>query len=407
MDKLPKKRGKKPKSHKQTDTNISNSTLEKKKRGRKPKPKDIKLTEKKIPKKRGRKPLDPTKKIPITNQLIEENLILHLPIKSEEINHTSDTLLMKYNPIITTPQPFSIVNNFKEIETIDNPIDNSINTSSNLENSLNNISPQHNFNQTVINNSNNNSENNKDVLNNNNNSDNNNSNSNSNNNNSNSNNSDNNKDVLNNFKNVCKNYKNNPVLFEKNRVLPILLEYNELNKKNEWPTSVNIACFWCCESFTTIPVGIPIKKIDNTYHMYGNFCSPECAAGSIFDSKIYLNDCWERYSLLNIVYGNHKPIKIAPSKLCLKKFGGRLSIDEYRSICTKFDKSYKLLIPPMISVLPMIEEINLNDENNNIDMYVLNKEHIKKSNEEYRLKRNKPLPDSKYTLESCMHLKVL
>ena len=48
MDKLPKKRGRKPKSHIQTDTNISNSTLEKKKRGRKPKPKDIKLSVKDI-----------------------------------------------------------------------------------------------------------------------------------------------------------------------------------------------------------------------------------------------------------------------------------------------------------------------------------------------------------------------
>ena len=49
----------------------------------------------------------------------------------------------------------------------------------------------------------------------------------------------------------------------------------------------------------------------------------------------------------------------------------------------------------MVSVLPMIEEININDDNNNIDMFLLNKEQINKANEEYRLCRNKPLPDSK------------
>ena len=141
--------------------------------------------------------------------------------------------------------------------------------------------------------------------------------------------------------------------------------------------------------------------------MFGNFCSPECSAAYIFDNKRFLNDCWDRYSMLNIIYGNNEAIKIAPSNLCLKKFGGRLTINEFRNICTKFNKSYKLLLPPMISVLPMIEEINLNDDNTNIDMYLLNKDHINKANEEYRLKRNKPLPDSKNTLETCMNLKVL
>ena len=195
--------------------------------------------------------------------------------------------------------------------------------------------------------------------------------------------------------------------FEKNKVLPIMLEYNEFNKKKEWPSSINMCCFWCSEQFDSVPVGIPIMKQSDTYYMYGNFCSPECAAAYIFDNKKFINDCWERYSMLNYIYGNNESIKVAPSKLCLKKYGGRLSIKEYRHICTKFNKSYKLLLPPMISILPMIEEINLNDDSNNIDMYLLNKEQINKANEEYRLKRNKPLPDSKNTLESCMQLKVL
>ena len=54
-----------------------------------------------------------------------------------------------------------------------------------------------------------------------------------------------------------------------------------------------------------------------------------------------------------------------------------------------------------------IEEININDDSNNIDMFLLNKEQINKANEEYRLRRNKPLPDSKNTLESCINLNVL
>ena len=59
-----------------------------KKRGRKPKPKP-ENAEVKIPKKRGRKPLDSNKNIEINKNinLTEENVILHLPIKTEEINN--------------------------------------------------------------------------------------------------------------------------------------------------------------------------------------------------------------------------------------------------------------------------------------------------------------------------------
>ena len=71
-----------------------------------------------------------------------------------------------------------------------------------------------------------------------------------------------------------------------------------------------MCCFWCSENFDSMPVGIPMKKVDNTYYMYGNFCSPECAAAYIFDNKMFTNDCWEKYSLLNLIYGNTESIKL-------------------------------------------------------------------------------------------------
>ena len=67
--------------------------IQKKKRGRKPKPK-TESTEVKIPKKRGRKPLDSNKNIEINKNvnLTEENVILHLPIKTDEINTINRSL---------------------------------------------------------------------------------------------------------------------------------------------------------------------------------------------------------------------------------------------------------------------------------------------------------------------------
>ena len=118
-----KKRGRKPKNQLQlqTDSASISSQLEakpvpdKKKRGRKPKPKS-ETTEVKIPKKRGRKPLDSNKNIEVVknNIMTEENIILHLPIKTSDIdNLNSESLLMKYDPVLTTPKPFTENNLFQ------------------------------------------------------------------------------------------------------------------------------------------------------------------------------------------------------------------------------------------------------------------------------------------------------
>ena len=46
----------------------------------------------------------------------EENVILHLPIKTDEINlSNSESLMIKYNPKITDPVPFSEDLNFQEV----------------------------------------------------------------------------------------------------------------------------------------------------------------------------------------------------------------------------------------------------------------------------------------------------
>jgi len=407
MSEIPETKEKKKRGRKPKNLNVNPSTenssdaqpvIQKKKRGRKPKPK-TESTEVKIPKKRGRKPLDSNKNIEINKNvnLTEENVILHLPIKTDEINAINSESLMKYNPKITIPSPFSEDLNFQEVNYVNSDTNNQeignikTNINSNLLNP-NKFSEQDINKNNIFNNNTNIDDTKKEIIN-----------------------AEKpklvikekeNNDVIEKFENITNKY-NNVSLYEKNKVLPILLEYSETNKNKEWPTSVSSSCFWCCEPFDCVPVGIPIKKLNNTFYMYGNFCSPECAAAYIFNEKKYMNDCWEKYSMLNLIYGNNQPIKMAPSKICLKKFGGRLTITEFRNICTRLNKSYKVLLPPMVSVLPMIEEININDDSNNIDMFLLNKEQINKANEEYRLRRNKPLPDSKNTLESCMNLKVL
>ena len=144
--------------------------------------------------------------------------------------------------------------------------------------------------------------------------------------------------------------------------------------------------------------------------MFGNFCSAECAASYIYNTNLLNNsERTESYSLLNLLYReqNQDAIYFAPSKLCLKRFGGRLSIEQYRNNLMTSSKNYKVIIPPLTSIIPNIEETNINKTLNDIGTSFLTNSIVSKSGELLRLKRQKPLPDSNNTLEACMNLKLL
>ena len=200
------------------------------------------------------------------------------------------------------------------------------------------------------------------------------------------------------------------IISDKNKCVSIFTDFSDANKKNIWPSKTNIHCLWCCFSFDTSPYAIPIRKVEDKYQMFGNFCTAECAASYIFEMN-YLNETekMESYSMLNCIYKSKSStgIKFAPSKLCLKKFGGRLTIEQYRNIISSNKKEIKLIIPPLVSIIPNIEETNIANNLDNINVSNLNNSRISKTGEILRLQRNKPLPDSNNTLESCMNLKLL
>lgn len=412
METQPKKRGRKPKKKLEETQTAPQIQLEnelpveistdlipvKKKRGRKPKPKS-ETVEVKIPKKRGRKPKEIFKPTEPTNNVIsEEAVILHLNIKNNNssILNIEDEFI-KYNPTINIPAPFmpDDLDNAFYLKSQNQPIIlDEENTEENTSLEEDNISKvgdvkntdssnmimninlpiQHQQIETPL------------VSNN-----------------------QNNVDIYDKYQKKNLEYSENYVS-DKNRCMPIFIEFMDANKKESWPRCTNIDCLWCCHSFETEPFGIPIKKIGEKYQMFGNFCSAECAASYIFDMS-FLNDCekTESYSLLNTIY-NEKGmdgIKFAPPKLCLKRFGGRLSIEQYRSNLRSQNKHYKVIIPPLTSIIPNIEETNISKNLSNMSSSILNDSIVSRSGELLRLKRVKPLPDSNNTLEACMNLKLL
>ena len=183
----------------------------------------------------------------------------------------------------------------------------------------------------------------------------------------------------------------------------IFMDYLDTNSSKVWPSKSKIDCLWDCHSFDNQPFGIPVSKCGDTFTMFGNFCSAECAAAYNFDSKISNDEMWERYSLLNMLYSQGKEIKAALPRLSLKKFGGPFTISEWRK--NNPSKNFKITMPPVLAVIPTLEEITIDSDNSLFSG--ISSDFINKTSNELRLKRTKPLPNHRNTLENCMNLKYI
>jgi hypothetical protein len=138
------------------------------------------------------------------------------------------------------------------------------------------------------------------------------------------------------------------------------LEYN-LNTNNCKSKS---ACFWCTFDFDNPSIHIPKYAIKQNYTVYGCFCSPECATAYLMNESIDSSVKFERYYLLNHIYGKvygyKKNIKPAPNPhYMLEKFFGNLSIQEYRLLLNSdSEKLFILIDKPLTKLLPEYHEDN-------------------------------------------------
>jgi hypothetical protein len=161
---------------------------------------------------------------------------------------------------------------------------------------------------------------------------------------------------------------------------------------NCWKDSTDSHCWWCSHSFDSVPVGLPNKYCSKQkkFFLYGCFCSFNCAHSYNLELKDY--KIWERYALLNyikkIIYKDSsteiKQIVSAPPKEILKVYGGELTIEEYRNSSISIPKEYYHLLPPMIPVFSVVEEI---------PKFFYQDRCSKKKNDfgELKIKRTKPL----------------
>ena len=306
-------------------------------------------------KKRGRKPkggivVEQTKTI---NTIIPiPNIILHLNCKLSDILNSNNDYSNTYNPYVENVNDFNndencnydfLANNDNN-NNIDNNIDNNnIDNNNNINdiNSINNFNCGNNIKKnffidvTINNNSNNDSNNNSN----------------------------------NNSNNIKIEYElNKKNIAKKLKELSFNLKYNNMNNKSD--------CFWCTYCFDNEPIVIPKHELNNQMYCYGNFCSPECACEYLMKEKIDSSTQFERYYLLNNIYGKiynyDKNIKPAPDPhYLLKKFNGNMEIQEYRKLLEN-ERLLLIVDKPLSRTFPEIFEDN--------DDFLLNCKTLSKNN---------------------------
>ena len=206
-----------------------------------------------MPKKRGRKPrggkiVSKSTDINKTLSNVETNIILHLKCNTSELEKKTFSMLnSKYNPKISQPDPFSLNSNQKlNTLTFENINEN--------ESSLNTITT---FKKDLH----------KPLS------------------------------VNNKVKEInCNDNIDIKEIWKKLSNLKYQLHFNCLPDKRS-------SCFWCTCPFDNPAIYIPSKIRNGVYDVYGCFCSPQCAVAFLRNEQLDHSVLWERYSMINDLYG--------------------------------------------------------------------------------------------------------
>ena len=132
---------------------------------------------------------------------------------------------------------------------------------------------------------------------------------------------------------------------------------NELSKYNDKNLifETDIACFWCCHTFKSRPVFMPVDLAKDVYKVKGCFCSFECCNSYMKDNPKYQkNQHLLNYMFRDTVEKTTRTSRIgrAPPRETLSLFGGSLTIEEFR----KSNVVYKIIHYPMVDISNQIEK---------------------------------------------------
>ncbi len=186
-----------------------------------------------------------------------------------------------------------------------------------------------------------------------------------------------------------------PMYFTEVKIYPIDLKIFDMENNCLIPKKTNICCWWCTYNFDWLPTYLPEKYSDGKFYVSGCFCSFNCAAA--YNLKLDDGKVWERYSLIKQLYymiNKDKitnitdiDINIAGPKELLEKFGGQMTITEYRKNSKILGREYHKLMPPFLPITMGFEETTNSKISKNVNINNI----ISTKHDSVLVKRNKPV----------------
>jgi hypothetical protein len=186
----------------------------------------------------------------------------------------------------------------------------------------------------------------------------------------------------------------------------LMVRFQDANREQRLPESTEVACFWDCHQFKGVPCIIPNMIEEGIWRVYGNFCSPECAAAYLFNERLDLHVRWERFALLNRLYAvDDESVRLAPARAVLRLFGGPMDISDFRSIVAEKRMRLDVMTPPMISIIQVMDTkpIDFYDASMKNTFIPWEMDRMNRPGAQgLRLRRKKPVAEKEATLEFCM-----
>jgi hypothetical protein len=193
----------------------------------------------------------------------------------------------------------------------------------------------------------------------------------------------------------------------------LLVQYASSHQSCELPAHTDLACFWCCEMFEGRPCVIPSEIIDDMWHVYGSFCTPQCGMAYLLSELLDTHTRWERIALLNRLYGAQTNGRVypAPSRETLQRFGGPISSADFRGMCEQQRVRVDIALPPMVSILASMDTKPIDFyetplRNTFASPHALQIQRQAEEPTGLKLRRTKPLKDKESTLDNVLNITI-
>lgn len=182
----------------------------------------------------------------------------------------------------------------------------------------------------------------------------------------------------------------------------------------EIPDTTPYNCFWCSFEVEGKPCFLPMREEKGAFHIYGNFCSPQCALAFLLQENIDPHVRWERMALLHRMYKPRAGGRLypAPPRESLAMFGGPYEKEQFRQILNENTVRVDIQMPPLVSILGSLDTKPIDFYDSSLQntftqgLNAIQERFGKPTEGPLRLKRSKPLMDKESTLDSCFQIQV-